>query len=276
MPTNLRQAVLVVDVPETFQPRRPWELPPTIAGGELFIKNVTLDMATGFAQCYNKRAIQLHVAERKWALVIRLSKFEWQVEDEGTPAATMVEVENQRIQAENQRIDAAEEVGREEGKNCGFHWGDQLNPFLVSQTIHVLENDHWDFQTFVENIARGLRGLIRIKPRGKGIARRAFERGFMWGFEDGLRRILAAKHFEPGVSAETPPADSAGTRLPDAKEPETSAEQSAPDSQMRVNALDPIPDDQKAGKLGIDPAAVVDKLRPAVVADKLLGPWDRG
>jgi len=201
MPTNLRQAVLVVDVPESFQPQRPWELPPTIASGELFIKNVTLDSATGFAQCYNKRAMQLHLAERKWALVVRLSKFEWQVEEQGSAAT-----------AEDQQIEAAEELGREAGRSCGTARARQANAIARGEALSALDNQCWDFRTFAANIGCGLQGHFKIKPPGKNVNRRAYERGFLWGFEEGIRDIVRMTVSD--IFAEIPPSDSAGTRLP--------------------------------------------------------------
>jgi hypothetical protein len=71
MSSNLLNAVIVVDVPETFRPQRPWDVPPRILGGQLFAEHVILDAALDFAQCFNKRAMRLNLAERQWALVVR-------------------------------------------------------------------------------------------------------------------------------------------------------------------------------------------------------------
>jgi hypothetical protein len=66
-----KNAVYVVTVSEAFTPQRPWDLPESIAGAELYAKNLLLTAAQEFCRVFNKRQMQLRMSERRWALAIK-------------------------------------------------------------------------------------------------------------------------------------------------------------------------------------------------------------
>ena len=76
-----KNAVYLVTVPEEFRPERPWELPAQILGGELYVKNIILGHALGFAGAFNKRAMELGLPDRKWAIPVRRGHFFWTADE---------------------------------------------------------------------------------------------------------------------------------------------------------------------------------------------------
>lgn len=63
-------SVLIVQLPEDFKPQRPWSMPPTFSGGELYATQLTHAGATGFANTFNTRQLQDGLPHRRWAIAI--------------------------------------------------------------------------------------------------------------------------------------------------------------------------------------------------------------
>jgi hypothetical protein len=67
-------SVMIVRVPEDFEPQRPWTLPPNFSDGELYAKNLTHTCAQGFANTFNKRQLEDGIPDRRWAIAIISSR----------------------------------------------------------------------------------------------------------------------------------------------------------------------------------------------------------
>ena len=79
--------VLLVTLPEGVAMHRPWDLPDRIAAGELYVRNVGLCSALGFALCFNKRQLSLGLPDAQWAIVIRRGHMVYRPDEEADAAA---------------------------------------------------------------------------------------------------------------------------------------------------------------------------------------------
>jgi len=69
-----RKAVYIVTTGPDFTPQRPWDVPPSFCSGVLYVKNLDLREALGFARSFNKRAVEQREAgrwDRRWAILSR-------------------------------------------------------------------------------------------------------------------------------------------------------------------------------------------------------------
>ena len=72
-----KNAVYIVTIPESFKPKKLWDLPEATTGAELFAKNVLLIEAQDFCRVFNKRQMEAGLVEHKWALAIKHTRCRW-------------------------------------------------------------------------------------------------------------------------------------------------------------------------------------------------------
>ncbi len=63
-------SVMIIQLPEDFKPQRPWNMPPSFSGGELYATQLTHSGATRFANTFNKRQLQDGLPDRRWAIAV--------------------------------------------------------------------------------------------------------------------------------------------------------------------------------------------------------------
>ena len=71
-----RQSIYLITTPAEFRPQRPWDTPPSFVTAELYVANVGLFDAVGFARVHNCNQLRRLQAnngqwDRHWAVVIR-------------------------------------------------------------------------------------------------------------------------------------------------------------------------------------------------------------
>jgi predicted nucleic acid-binding protein len=63
-------SVMIVQLPEGFKLQKPWTMPPTFSGGELYATKLTHAGATGFANTFNTRQLADGLPDRRWAIAV--------------------------------------------------------------------------------------------------------------------------------------------------------------------------------------------------------------